>query len=227
MTESISRYPLQWPIGWKRTPLSQQNPGKFAKRTSRVGSSYQYMADVTLSEAVQRLLAELQRMAVAEHDVVISTNVVLRLDGLPRSGQGEPTDSGAAVYWRDMGQNRCMAIDRYTKVAQNVAALAATIEAMRAIERHGGASILDRAFTGFTALPAPIVAGMKRHWHDVLDLWDGTDNGATGHMGAVCAADVQRAYRRLASQYHPDRGGDPAKMSELNAARDEALKECK
>jgi curved DNA-binding protein CbpA len=38
--------------------------------------------------------------------------------------------------------------------------------------------------------------------------------------------DVQAAYRKLASQYHPDRGGDPAKMAELNAARDEALKEC-
>jgi len=41
------------------------------------------------------------------------------------------------------------------------------------------------------------------------------------------ADDVRRAYQRLASAYHPDRGGDPAKMAELNAARDEALKETK
>jgi len=37
---------------------------------------------------------------------------------------------------------------------------------------------------------------------------------------------VREAYRRLASQLHPDKkGGDPEKMAELNAARDEALKE--
>ena len=43
--------------------------------------------------------------------------------------------------------------------------------------------------------------------------------------GARTRADVSDIYRRLAGAYHPDRGGDPAKMSELNAARDEALKE--
>jgi hypothetical protein len=123
-------------------------------------------------------------------------------------------DPGAAVYWRDGEQDRCMAIDRYTKVEQNIAALAATIEAMRAIERHGGAVIMDRAFTGFTALPAPIVAGMKRPWREVLRL-----------NGAATLAEVNAAYRLLAAVYHPDRGGTDAKMAELNAARDEALQE--
>jgi len=36
---------------------------------------------------------------------------------------------------------------------------------------------------------------------------------------------LQAIYRRLAAAHHPDRGGDPAKMAELNAARDEALLE--
>ena len=38
-----------------------------------------------------------------------------------------------------------MAIDAYTRTADNLAAVAATLEAMRAIERHGGAQILERA----------------------------------------------------------------------------------
>jgi hypothetical protein len=108
-----------------------------------------------------------------------------------------------------------MAIDIYDRVADNLAAVAATLDAMRAIERHGGAAILERAFTGFTALPAPIVAGMKRPWRDVLQL------GPKPPLH-----DVHGAYRRLASAHHPDReGGSDAKMAELNAARDEALKE--
>lgn len=214
MTDSISRFPLQWPIGWKRTLASQRQRGNFSKRTT---GAYRNQADVTISDAIMRLLKELERFGIPEYNIVVSTNVALRLDGLPRSGQAEPSDPGAAVYWRDAGQDRCMAIDRYSKVAQNIAALAATIDAMRAIERHGGATVLDRAFTGFTALPAPIVAGMKRHWREVLE---------TG-LSVVGPEEIKARYRTLSAKHHPDKGGDPAKMAELNVARDEALKECR
>lgn len=213
-----TRYPLQWPAGWKRTAGSSRTDGRFTTKRYSNGNKQE---PVTVAESVDRLLAELQRMGIAERDVIISTNVEPTLSGRPRSGERMPADPGAAVYWHDHGavggpQDRCMAIDRYTKVEQNIAALAATIEAMRAIERHGGAAILNRAFTGFTALPAPIVAGMKMPWREVL--------GLARHSGNT-PEEVQTAYRRLASQFHPDRGGSPEKMAELNAARDEALKE--
>jgi hypothetical protein len=218
-----TRYPLQWPIGWKRTPAGSRAYGRFSKKKTNHRSygdgsshSWQSTEDITIGEATQRLLTELDRMGIREYDVVISTNLQLRLDGLPRSGQAQPADPGAAVYWRDKGRDRCMAIDIYTKVEQNIAALAATIDAMRAIERHGGAAILDRAFTGFTALPPPIVAGMKRDWQAVLELRE---------LLQPKRDDIERAYRRLAMERHPDKGGSDAAMAELNAARDEALQE--
>lgn len=37
------------------------------------------------------------------------------------------------------------------------------------------------------------------------------------------ADDVVRERRRLAARYHPDRGGDPSRMVEINAAADQAL----
>lgn len=218
-----TRYPLQWPVGWKRTPSSSRERARFSKKGSRTTSygdgshhTYSTTEDISISDATQRLLRELERMGVREYDVVISTNLQLRLDGLPRSGQAQPADPGAAVYWRARGQDRCMAIDIYDRVEHNIAALAATIDAMRAIQRHGGAIIMDRAFTGFTALPAPIVAGMKRPWREVLEI-----DGIT-----PTAELIERAYRVLAMRHHPDReGGSDAKMAELNAARDEALGE--
>ncbi|MDF3821681.1 J domain-containing protein [Leptospira sp. 96542] len=206
-----TRYPLQWPTDWKRTPDTRREAGRF---TTKAYSGH--AEPVTVAAAVDRLLAELERMGVRESKVIISTNVEPTLSGRPRSGERKPQDPGAAVYWDDKGNSRCMAIDRYSDVAQNLAALAATIEAMRAIERHGGAAILDRAFTGFTALPAPVVASTKRSWRDVLEYGN----------GPATEAEITRNYRVLAKDYHPDRpGGSTDKMAELNAARDEAMQE--
>lgn len=202
---SITAHPLCWPVGWKRTAEAQRRYGHFGKKVTKAGRSWASREDLTVNEAVHRVLAELQRMAIGRDDVVISTNVPTRLDGLPRSDARRPLDPGAAVYWRELGgSRRCIAIDQYTTVEDNLAAIAATLDAMRAIERHGGAAILDRAFEGFTALPAP---GAAREWWEVL-----------GVLRTAGVDECRAAYRQLASVNHPDRGGDPARMAEVNAA---------
>jgi hypothetical protein len=206
----IPAFPLQWPAGWPRTPWSQQRYGKFG---SKKGMSSR-VTDITVAEATTRVLAELARMGIDRQDVVISTDLQLRLDGLPRSGQAAPRDAGAAVYWQTKkGERRVMAIDQYHKVEENLAAIAATLDAMRAIERHGGAQILDRAFTGFTALPAP---SANKPWREVMIFGESTPT----------REQLRQRYRELARTRHPDRiGGSDAAMSELNVALAEAEKE--
>lgn len=204
---SITAHPLCWPVGWKRTTADRRREAKFGKaRRQDWQGKWTSARDLTITEAVERVLAELQRMAVDRQDVIISTNVPTRLDGLPRSGARVPDDPGAAVYWRDVWTSapRVMAIDQYERVEDNLAAIAATLDAMRAIERHGGAAILERAFTGFVALPAP---GAAREWWEVL-----------GVLRTANVDECRAAYRSLASANHPDRGGDPARMAEINAA---------
>ncbi len=105
---------------------------------------------------------------------------------------------------------RCMAVDRYDRVADNLAAIAATLDAMRAIERHGGAEILNRAFTGFAALPD---AGGGEHWSVVLEV----ERDATREQ-------IETAYRRLRSQHHPDRGGDAEQFHRITKAYEEATR---
>jgi len=170
----IDAYPLTWPEGWKRTPPARRVRAKFSKGERQYssapgGGSRFTHRDITIADGVRRVLAELDRLGVAAGDSIISTNVRVRLDGLPYSTSSEPDDPGAAVYWRRRKEAspRCMAIDRYDRVADNLAAIAATLNAMRAIERHGGAVILERAFTGFTALPPPGKTA-ARGWRDVL-----------------------------------------------------------
>jgi len=205
----IDAYPLQWPVGWPRTPWGQQRDAKFGSRKG----PFNGVVQITIAEATQRVLTELARMGIDRQDVVISTNLALRLDGLPRSSQAAPRDAGVAVYWEARkGERRVMAIDQYSKVQDNLAAIAATLDAMRAIERHGGAQILDRAFTGFTALPAPTVV---RSWREVMTFGESTPT----------REQLRQRYRDLARVRHPDRGGSDAAMSELNVALRQAEEE--
>ncbi len=203
----ISRHPLTWPDGWKRIDASRRKDATFTRHGQRL----------SVTDGVQRVLLELDRLAVHEADVIISTNVKTRLDGLPRSGEPKPADPGVAVYWqKGNGPMQCMAVDRYTEVADNMAAIAATLEAMRAIERHGGAEILDRAFKGFAALPAP--AAGQRDWWTVLDL-----------PQTATADEIRKKHRYLAGLHHPDRSSlgvtaaSEERMADINRARDLGL----
>ncbi len=212
---SIPAFPLAWPVGWKRTPAGARTRAKFGKQTT---TSHTYSDGsrttwngkraVSIAEAVSRVRGELARMGIDDDDLVISSNLQLRLDGLPRGAQREPEDPGVAVYWSDRHRRgnppRCMAIDRYDRVADNLAAVAATLEAMRAIERHGGAEILERAFTGFAALHG----AARESWATVLD-----------------AADPLGSYRRLRSQHHPDNGGDREQFERVQRAWDDYQQE--
>jgi hypothetical protein len=215
---TINAYPLQWPEGWKRTLAHFRSRAKFSKKEQAWNENIkQYTSrtkDVTVMGGIERVLGELSRMDVHREDCVISTNLRTRLDGLPRSDQREPDDPGVAVYWveNDGGVKdlrRVMAIDRYDRVADNLAAIAATLDAMRAIERHGGAAILERAFTGFTALPNPT----NRQWRDVL----GKD--------ITTAEQLESVYKRLRSDAHPDRGGNGERFHEVQQAYEAARQE--
>lgn len=205
----IDAYPLHWPAGWKRVPAHLRKRAQFGKTTFHAyqgGGGYARKGDLSITDGTARVLDELERLDVRRDTVVISTNVRVRLDGLPRSGERAPDDPGVAVYWKDRnGTSRCMAIDRYDRVADNLAAVAATLDAMRAITRHGTAEILNRAFTGFTALPAP--GQTTRTWRDILEVGE-----------QVTLQRAQENYRRLAAVRHPDKGGSHEAMAELNGA---------
>merc|ERR1719356_1195511 len=55
----------------------------------------------------------------------------------------------------------------------------------------------------------PTEAGKKRDLYDVL----GVDRSAS-------KADITRAYRKLAKEHHPDRGGDSEKFKEISHANE-------
>lgn len=200
------QYPLTWPFGWQRT--RSPGPSQFKTEPGR---------------ATAGLLREIQRLGGTK--IIISSNAQYRNDGMPYARQANIQDPGVAVYFTRKGKKVVFACDTYWNLHDNIHAIAKTIEALRAIERYGASDMLDRAFDGYTALPAPTTMGMstsgtstakpKRHWREVLEFGNGPAN----------EAEITRNYRILASKAHGDRGGDDATMSEINVARDEAMKE--
>jgi hypothetical protein len=190
---------------------------KFNKKSFQASSvpgssGYYASGQVSITEGTKRVLNQLRAFGVEEGDAILSTNLKIRLDGLPRGEQKEPDDPGVAVYWQRQGDKtrKIMAIDLYDRVADNLAAIAATLDAMRAIERHGGAQILERAFTGFEALPAP------NDWRHVM----GFDPAKS-----VTQAEAKERYLALCKQRHPDHGGSHDAMTQLSWAYDQAKRE--
>lgn len=172
---------------------------------------YRGKARLSIEDAFDRIESELRALAVDESGVIVSTNLRVNMRGIPSGNQAEPGDPGVAVYWTRKGKSQCMAIDVYSRVADNLAAVAATLDAMRAIERHGGAQILERAFLGFAQLPE----STGRSWRDVLQFGESTP---TEEM-------IDQRYRTLARSAHPDTIGGHEQMVELNVARDDAMRE--
>lgn len=190
------QYPLQWPLGKERNQRPEYSRFK-------PGSIY--------SEA-QDIFRQLELMGAS--GIVISSNMQYRNDGLPYARQNV-NDTGVAVYFKSAnGDDQCIPCDSWVSLEENMRAIAKTIEAMRGIERWGGKSLMNAAFSGFKALPSAIITPppdrAHRPWWVVL----GVDRTAS-------APDVKQAYRRAQSTAHPDAGGSSHDFQEVQAAYEE------
>ncbi|MEW9304495.1 J domain-containing protein [Labrys neptuniae] len=202
-------FPLQWPEGWPRTPSGRREDGRI--RFKRPGSRG-WQEPWTFAAARDALLEELARLGVTYP--VISSNYPIGRGGVAVEAKRTPQDTGIAIYFMRKGKPFAMACDRFHDAEGNMRSLALAIDAMRQLERHGGGIMMERAFAGFAALPAP---GSKRAWREVFGF---------GHSEPITVASLNERYRSKAKAAHPDApGGTAEEMAELNAARDEALKE--
>lgn len=191
----IDAYPLCWPANYQRT--------KYPTASKFKVSSFARVRD--------ELFREL-RLLVGYSKVILSTNIPLTKDGLPYGRHATPSDRGVAVYFTYKGKPMSIACDKWMKVEDNMQGILKTVEAMRGIQRWGASEMLDRAFSGFAALPAP--ASEEQPWYVVLNV------------NPNCSLEeAKRARNTLAMKHHPDYGdnADSTMMIKINKAWEEAL----
>lgn len=193
MHSNIEAYPLCWPAGWKRVRW-------------RECSRFREKSFATCRDS---LFEELRKLGAKK--IILSTNIELRLDGIPYANRPQPADPGVAVYFTYRNRQMVFACDQWIKVEHNIRAVAKTIEAIRGIERWGASDMMERAFTGFQKLSSG---------NEIDCCWSFLGISSSCHP-----KDIVIRYRELAKRYHPDHGGDQHKMSKLNAAYKEALKQ--
>jgi hypothetical protein len=195
-------FPLTWAAGRPRTRAN-------ARRRALWRSSGR---EITLTEDRKRLREQTSAMTRPGQswrvtNMVLSTNIRFTASGArdKNVSRRDPDDPGVAFYFDLERRPHVLACDRWDTVQDNIAAIAAHIEALRGQERWGVAD-LQQAFAGHVALPAP------EQWWQIL-----------GVTSRATSAEIDAAWREKMRSAHPDAGGDAA-ASRLNQAREEGKK---
>ena len=196
--DNTDAFPLKWPEGRPRTD-------RFRRERSRFNTSFGKARDSLMSSL--RLLGA--------RNIVLSTNIPLRGDGLPYANTGPVSDPGVAVYFTYKKNQMCFACDRWDRVQDNTQAIRHTIEALRGIARWGTGDMMEAAFQGFTALPSP---DHIRDWREVLGF---------KRDERPSAEQIERAYKQLRSRHHPDKGGNAELFNDVQVAYEKAVNQFK
>lgn len=210
--------PVEFPPGWPRTALADRERGRFTKSrtvTSEWSDATRMRHQpISFSDSLRDVQSEVTRAGGTDLRIDHGGDYDRR-SGAPLAGRREPDDPGVVVYWKRAGKGYVLACDKYEDRAQNLRAIAKTIEATRGIERWGVVSG-EMAFKGYEALPPPgstaSTSRPRRAPHEVL------------HIAPDAPRDVVlAAFRARAKDLHPDAGGSHEDFTELVAARDELL----
>lgn len=206
MDTDVTAYPICWPAGRQRTKTRQR--AKFHKIVRREGT-WDSREKLSIEQARVRVVDELQRLGARKP--IISSNLELRMDGMARSGQRQPTDPGVAVYFDLDGGQKCIAIDLWDRVEDNLVAVAKSIDAMRGLERWGGAQIVAAVFTGFKALPGGDAIVTPMSVYEAASFLADIAKTAEPTTGARQIMDhrarFDSAYLTAVKAFHPDRNG--------------------
>lgn len=204
----ITRNPLCWPNNVPRTAPQNKTHPQFQ------------LPSITAAVAnVKQEVNRLNKLAwdFTDENLIISSNLKMRMDGLPSGQQTEPSDTGIAVFsklrfarngkWHD--RHCVLTCDKWNRTAYNLSAIARDIGAQRARERWG-CSTVEQSFAGYIAIPEK--CGGDAWW-------------ITLAVKPTASKDeINQAYKSLSKVRHPDMAtGSHAAFNTLQEAYEQAM----
>jgi len=203
----IKRNPLTWPDNVSRTPPHQRMRPRFEERSLSVA------ADFVLEE-INRLNE--RRYNYDDQNVIISSNLRLKQDGTPYSGQVEPSDTGVAVYFqlnifrngKKFERPIVMTCDKWIKTAFNLYAIGKDIKAQRDRDRWGCTNY-EQAFRGYVAIPER--CGGLPWWEEL------------GVKSTAGRKEIEDAFKAKAKTEHPDKGGTHERWIKIQESFEQAM----
>ena len=193
---------LDWPDGFERTPAGDRRryPGGF---------------EVSRTAAFDSILEEIAKIDGAMN-VRVETAAPHTAKNPHRPYKDrDPDDPGVVAYYDRESQGYAVACDRWDNLRDNARAIALYVDAKRAVDRYGVATVGSEFDT--QALPSgdgeDAVAGREPP-HEVL----GVDPDAPDAV-------VKGAARSLKAEHHPDSGGDREQFQRIVEAEEAMLDE--
>lgn len=190
---------LDWPDGFERTEPEDRvrYPGGF---------------EVSRTRAFDSILEQIEKIDGAVN-IRVETAAPHTSKHPHRPYQDrEPDDPGVVAYYDREGQGYAVACDRWDNLRDNARAIALYVDAKRAIERYGVATVGSEFQT--QALPSgedDAIAGEPPP-HEVLGVAPDADPGV-----------IRAAARELKKQNHPDSGGDRGTFQRIVEAEEVML----
>lgn len=144
----------------------------------------------------------------------------IRRDGLPRE-KAKFEHPGVVISFESKYGPLKYSCDRFTKLNDNVRAVALGMRALRAVERYG-ISTRGEQYMGYSALPPGRTTGetltRAEAWRVLLDLAHIPDAARMQYDrdDDEIVADI---YRQAAKRAHPDAGGSDAQFQAASEAR--------
>ena len=129
MRSDIPPFPLCWPQGIPRTTRLQTSQFR-----------------TPLGGAIKNVEKSLSMFGSDSDKPVSAVVVTSNVNGLTTRA---PDDVGVAIWFDWAGGRRCIAVDRYKKVADNLQAIHHVIEADRVKLRHAGIEMVKASYRAY------------------------------------------------------------------------------
>lgn len=139
----------------------------------------------------------------------------IRLDGRPRA-DARPSHPGVILCFQNKHGPQRFPCDQYLDFADNIRAIALSLQALRAVDRYG-VTRRGEQYKGWAALPSPAATAMTTveaaRWLTTFLVGPGKK------LDLATLEQCQAALRQAEFKSHPDRGGNPDDFKRCQEAR--------